>query len=320
MPRPTVVATPGSYRLSAAHSSKKKKKGSTSKGSGTPSSARKGKKGRPGLKKRKGSSRKDNYRLVLVPLCKVSALPTSMYWHQYICTSTYGRYLLYCTILCLFFRSRYTPEDLQNAADLIEKEGWSLAQAAKECNVPRITLHDRMKGTHQSGRVGRPTVLSKVEEEVLVEMLKLLAEFNYPVSKRGLKDLVKVYLDKKRDTIFKHNRPGRKWVKNFLMRHKGQIGIRKATNIRRSRAAVSPDQIREYFSNLKKEIAGLPASHIFNYDETCLRDDPGAEHCIFCKGVHYPEQVKDHSKTSFSVMYCCSASGNVANSYRYLFF
>ena len=92
-------------------------------------------------------------------------------------------------------------------------------------------------------------------------MLKLLAEFNYPVSKRGLKDLVKVYLDKKRDTIFKHNRPGRKWVKNFLRRHKGQIGIRKATNIRRSRAAVSLDQIKEYFLNLERDCRTARFSH-----------------------------------------------------------
>ena len=143
----------------------------------------------------------------------------------------------------------------------LRKRGGPWPRSAKECNVPRITLHDCMKGTHQSGRVGRPTVLSKVEEEVLVEMLKLLAEFNYPVSKRGLKDLVKVYLDKKRDTIFKHNRPGRKWVKNFLRRHKGQIGIRKATNIRRSRAAVSLDQIKEYFLNLERDCRTARFSH-----------------------------------------------------------
>lgn len=39
------------------------------------------------------------------------------------------------------------------------------------------------------------------------------------------------------------------------------------------------------------------------------RDKPGNEQAIFKKGVRYPEQVKDHSKTAFSVMFCCSAVG-----------
>lgn len=40
-----------------------------------------------------------------------------------------------------------------------------------------------------------------------------------------------------------------------------------------------------------------------------MRDDPGSEQCLFRKGVRYAEQVKDHSKTCFSVMFCCSADG-----------
>jgi hypothetical protein len=66
--------------------------------------------------------------------------------------------------------------------------------------VPRITLVDKLRGTHKSGQIGRPTVLSKVEEEVLVEMIQLMGEYNYPLTKRHLKDMVKNYLDKHRDT------------------------------------------------------------------------------------------------------------------------
>ena len=51
------------------------------------------------------------------------------------------------------------------------------------------------------------------------------------------------------------------WEKNFLRRHKGQIGIRKATNIRRSRAAVSLDQIKEYFLNLERDCRTARFSH-----------------------------------------------------------
>jgi hypothetical protein len=48
--------------------------------------------------------------------------------------------------------------------------------------------------------LGRPTALSDVEERVLVDLLVLMGEFNYPVTKRNLKDMVKNYLDQRRDS------------------------------------------------------------------------------------------------------------------------
>ena len=74
---------------------------------------------------------------------------------------------------------------------------------------------------------------------------------------------------------------------------------------------MSPDQIREYFENLKKELEGIPPTHIINCDETSMRDDPSAKAAIFRKGVRYPEQVKDHSKTCFSTMFACTAAGEL---------
>jgi hypothetical protein len=153
-----------------------------------------------------------------------------------------------------------------------------------------VTLVDNVRGTHKTGVIGRPTVLTKMEEEVLVSRIVLFGQYNYPVSKRHLRDMVKAYLDKKRDTPFVNNRPGKNWVKAFLKRHKDHVVVRTATNIRRSRAAVSPDEIRQYFANLQRELEGVPRRNIFNYDETNFRDDPGASQCLFKKGVRYPEQ------------------------------
>jgi hypothetical protein len=51
--------------------------------------------------------------------------------------------------------------------------------------------------------------------------------------------------------------------------------VKKPTNIKRSRAQVSPQIIRKFFTHLAPNIQGVPATHFFNYDETNLRDDPG---------------------------------------------
>jgi hypothetical protein len=53
---------------------------------------------------------------------------------------------------------------------------------------------------------------------------------------------------------------------------------------------VSPGDIREYFTNLEKELDGIPPANIFNCDESCLSDVPTAHFCFFAKGVKYPEQ------------------------------
>jgi hypothetical protein len=91
--------------------------------------------------------------------------------------------------------------------------------------------------------------------------------------------------------FFKDNQPGKIWVKAFLTRHADQVVVKTPTNIRRSRAAISPSEIKEYFANLAREVEGVPPMNVFNYDKTNFRDDPGSSQCLFKKGVQYPEQA-----------------------------
>lgn len=98
------------------------------------------------------------------------------------------------------YMSRYTKEDLEAAYIKVTEEGWTKARAAREFGVPRITLVDKLSGKHQTGKIGRPPVLSSCEERVLVDLLVLMGEFNYPVTKRHLRDMVKGYLDRKRES------------------------------------------------------------------------------------------------------------------------
>jgi hypothetical protein len=188
------------------------------------------------------------------------------------------------------YRANYTAADMDRAISMVQEDDYSVARAAEICGVPRITLLNKIHGTHTK-EVGRPNVLSEAEETALVEVCVQMGQFNYPLTKRHLSEMVKNYLDKTRETRFVDNKPGREWVKKFLARHKDRIVVRKANNIRRSRAAVSPAIIREYFANLEKELEGIPPSHILNCDESCLQDNPSAQKCIFQKGCRYPEQA-----------------------------
>lgn len=98
------------------------------------------------------------------------------------------------------YRKTYTEEDVLEAVRLVREEEFSCAQAALMLNsikkniVPRMTLNDRMHRENPTARpqVGRPQEISPAVEEALVGCLTLCAEFQYPMRKRDLQDLVQV--------------------------------------------------------------------------------------------------------------------------------
>lgn len=69
--------------------------------------------------------------------------------------------------------------------------------------------------------------------------------------------------------------------------------------------------MEEYFGYVEKELEGVPASNIINYDETNLSDDPGKKKVITKRGCKYPERVMNHSKSCTSLMFAGTADGVV---------
>ena len=72
---------------------------------------------------------------------------------------------------------------------------------------------------------------------------------------------------------------------------------------------MSKQELETYFNNIEKEVEGVPASNIWNYDETNLRDDPGGKKAVMKKGTKYPERLIDSSKLCYSIMFCGNAEG-----------
>ncbi|CAB3251132.1 unnamed protein product [Arctia plantaginis] len=124
-----------------------------------------------------------------------------------------------------------------------------------------------------------------------------------------------MYLEKSGRIVrkFKNNTLETDWVKQFLKRHP-TLSVRFATNIK-IRAALSKEILQEYIENLTPKIRDIPPTHIFNYDETNLADDPGQKRVIVRRGCKYPEKICNTSKSSNSIMFCGSASGELMPPY-----
>jgi hypothetical protein len=78
------------------------------------------------------------------------------------------------------------------------------------------------------------------------------------ISPRGfryvdIRRLVKGLLDRLggREMKFKNNFPGEDWLKLFLKPSVKDLTIRLSENMKRARAAISPEVINEYFDNLE---------------------------------------------------------------------
>jgi hypothetical protein len=204
------------------------------------------------------------------------------------------------------------------AMRLVREEELSIKAASKYINsvkkneVPRMTLSDRLKRPGENPPLGRPQELSRDVEEALVQCLEMCAEFQYPLKKRDLQDLVQSYcVTNSVKTRWENNRPGYDWIRSFKERWSHRVKVKKPSNIKRSRAKVSPDDIKGFFERLKPNVEGVPPTHIFNFDESPIKDDPGAEDAFFAKGQKYYEQVMNHSKVGYSLMFCCNAAGEM---------
>ena len=92
-----------------------------------------------------------------------------------------------------------------------------------------------------------------------------------------------------------------------------ELTKRVANPLKRSRAAVSREEVKEFLDRWAKTIDGVPPENIWNFDETNLRDDPGNDKCLVKKGTKYVEKVMNTSMQCVSVMFCGSAAGELMN-------
>ena len=194
--------------------------------------------------------------------------------------------------------------NLNNIVRRIKSRQITLAKAAKDSGIAYGTLnqkHERLAG-------GQPR-LSAESELAIVQSIDTLTKWKVPLTGMEIKFLVKAYLDRKgiNDRRFKNNLSGQDRLKSFSRRH--HLVNRMADNITPVRAEVSADSINTYFDNLKTTVAGVPMANILNYDETNFTDDPGASKIVCRRGTGRVEKKIQHGKSSISVMFCWSATG-----------
>ncbi|KAJ8873075.1 hypothetical protein PR048_026691 [Dryococelus australis] len=97
------------------------------------------------------------------------------------------------------------------------------------------------------------------------------------------------------------------------MKHHPELSVRFAANIKRTRAAINEQILRDYVRNLGEVVKDIPSENIWNFDESNLTDDPGRKTVIVKCGIKYPEKIC--SQKSVSIMIAGSAAGDIPPPY-----
>jgi hypothetical protein len=145
----------------------------------------------------------------------------------------------------------YGEDKLLKAIIEVQNGRMSEREAASTYGVPRSTMKDRLADRVTRETAGRPTVLSKGEEELIVERLLMLGKWGFPLMSADQCHVIQAYLDAQgRTTRFVENMPGLDFVSGFLQRH-AALTVRKANLVKRSRAEVSQDTVRDFFAKFE---------------------------------------------------------------------
>lgn len=144
-----------------------------------------------------------------------------------------------------------------------------------------------------------------------------MSDHGFPITKNQLLDSVQLILKAMdKSTPFIDNRPGRHWYDGFKSRH-SELCQRMSQNLLNSRAAVSEEKIRGWFSQLNKDLEKeglryIDGSRIFNTDESAFLLCPTGDKVLVQKGDKQAYSfVSNDPKECVTTLFCGNARGDM---------
>ena len=192
----------------------------------------------------------------------------------------------------------------------------SIYAAAKEYNVPRTTLSQRVRGkVDLEASAGRPKALSTDEENSLVNYIKYMHTIRFPVDRSQVIGIAWA-IDLKRDVndrVFKETGPSLKWWRGFKKRH-NDLKLCKTESIDRGRHDNATEEIVEqYFDVLEETITTnnlKTRPHlIFNCDESALDLNKSSKRVLIPRSSKHSHTISTATSQHVSVLCCASAAG-----------
>ena len=195
--------------------------------------------------------------------------------------------------------------------------GNSIRSTAAKYGMSEGILRHRMKqrlSTDIVAAPGRPTTLSNIEEEHLAKCIGTICKVGFSPTCSQIKDLVKEYVEIHQiDTPFRNNRPGKDWLRGFILRN--NLSLKKANMISSARksATSNPFVIFDFYDVIEKiiEEKNLKAENIWNCDESGFPHDPQKCRVVSVKGEVAYKVTCGSGRENTTTLAVVSAAGRV---------
>ena len=206
-------------------------------------------------------------------------------------------------------------ELIESAAEDIKK-GLSFRAASKKYGIPKMTLHDHIKGKFKGyeTRMGPNRFFTDEEEAALSRYLLYMSDAGYPLTRK----LVKLYareilLSKGKRTVMNEERgPSNSWLDRFLKRH-NEISSRTSHRLEKGYVAVPQEEFQNFYEKLHEQLAVISndPSRIFNMDESGFgsKSSKTGEKVLCRKGQRCAYQIDVNISGHITGVFCISASG-----------
>ncbi|XP_055700926.1 uncharacterized protein LOC129800511 [Phlebotomus papatasi] len=211
----------------------------------------------------------------------------------------------------------YSKEDLKNALKCVQG-GSTITYASETFNVPRATLYNKLSGRYpEDCHNGRPTTLTKEQEEELVMWILGCAEGWHPIGKEQILDSVKIICKTfKIPNYFTDGRPGDAWFRNFIKRHP-ELRKHKPKFFPLKREVVTAEHLTEWFQKCQEyftehNLLTISPDRVFNFDECAFFLRPEDGNVLARKSSRVVRTLKNSGPKEFAtILFMVSATGQL---------
>lgn len=190
-------------------------------------------------------------------------------------------------------RRRYSQYDVRKAMQAVKNKGLSITAASRKFGIPKSTLQDKLSGrTKLKVPLGRPSVLSPKEEQTLVDWINNVSNAGFCVKKEQiLTSVARLVKELNRPNPFSGSKPGERWYRRFLNRHK-EVARTLSETLAKSKAYVSENNLRRWHSKVrcyveKNHLGDIfqDPCRIFSADESAFFLCSKVKHVLVRKGL-----------------------------------
>jgi len=201
-----------------------------------------------------------------------------------------------------------------------KKSKVSLNRIAKEYNVPRQTLKDRLDGKLPRNKAHEELMhLTNDEEKELAKWITTLTQRGYAPRYRTIRELAEIIRNRRvigvndEDIqLVQYNTIGKDWVARFMSRH-FQLESERRKGIEAARIKdVSPERLQRWFDDLLKIITefNIELENIYNMDESGFAiGDVEASQRIIDATIRQRFQAKPGRQEWVTAIECICADG-----------